>query len=125
MPRRIVSRRLLLDHNLPRPMARMLDQFNVRTTADEGWATLVNGKLLEAAEREGFDVFLSGDQNLRHQQRVTGRTLAIVVLSSNAWPVIQQSPAPIIQAVVNAMPGSYTGVALPRPPLNRRPGLKP
>ena len=102
-------------------MARMLDQFNVRTTADEGWTTLVNGKLLEAAEREGFDVFLSGDQNLRHQQRVTGRTLAIVVLSSNAWPVIQQSPAPIIQAVADAAPGSYTAVGLPRPPLNRRP----
>ena len=102
-------------------MARMLDQFNVRTTADEGWATLVNGKLLEAAEREGFDVFLSGDQNLRHQQPVTGRTLAIVVLSSNAWPVIQQSPALIIQAVADAAPGSYSEIALPRPPLNRRP----
>ena len=102
-------------------MARMLDRFNVRTTADEGWSTLVNGEVLDAAERGRFDVFLSGDQNLRHQQRVTGRTLAIVVLSSNAWPVIQQSPAPIIQAVADAAPGSYTEVVLPRPPLNRRP----
>jgi hypothetical protein len=99
----------------------MLDRFNVRTTAEEGWATLVNGKLLEAAERTGFDVFLSGDQNLRHQQRVTGRTMAIVVLSSNVWPVIQQAGKPIIQAVADAAPGSYTEVSLPCPPLNRRP----
>jgi hypothetical protein len=42
------------------------------------------------------------------------------VLSSNAWPIIQQSPSPIIQTVADAEPGSYTEVNLPRPALNRR-----
>jgi hypothetical protein len=45
-----------------------------------GWDSLANGELIEAAENGGFDVMVSADQNLRYQQNLAGRRLALVVL---------------------------------------------
>ena len=55
-----------------------------------GWPDqLENGKLLEVAEQSGFDVMVTSDQNIRYQQNLAGRKLALVVLGSNIWPVVQ------------------------------------
>lgn len=53
-----------------------------------GWAGLDNGALLDAAEA-AFDAFITTDQNLRYQQRLTGRRLAILVLPTMSWPKIR------------------------------------
>jgi hypothetical protein len=44
-----------------------------------GWAGIKNGKLLALAEQH-FDVFVTVDSNLRHQQPLTGGTLVVVTL---------------------------------------------
>ena len=93
----------------------------VRTTEDEGWSDLSNGDLLLAAERAGFEVMLTADQRIRYQQNLTGRRLALVVLSSPAWPVVKECIPGIRAAVDAATPGSYHEVHLPRPVLRRRP----
>lgn len=68
--------------------------------ADElGWQGLENGELLEAAEQAGFDVLLTCDQNVPHQQNFTRRKLALVILSSNHWPTLRQTAAQIATAV--------------------------
>jgi hypothetical protein len=51
------------------------------------WGTLTNGDLLAEAERAGFDVLLTADKNMRYQQNLRGRRIAIVVLSTLQWPV--------------------------------------
>ncbi len=93
----------------------------VRTTEDEGWSGLENGDLLLAAEQAGFEVVLTADRRIRYQQNLVGRRLALVVLSSPAWPVVQAHIPDIKAAVDGAAPGSYQEVDLPRPLLRRRP----
>ena len=56
---------------------------------------LENGELLKAAEQSGFDVIVTSDQNIRFQQNLAGRKLALVVLGSNIWPVVSQHGAEI------------------------------
>ena len=114
MQRSIVYRRLLFDRNIPDPLARHLTGFEIRRTQDEGWNTLKNGDLLNAAERAGFVVMLSADQSLRHQQNLLGRKLGIVVLSSPSWTLIRNH-IPSIQAALDAIsPGEYAALRFPR-----------
>ena len=96
--------RILLDHGTPAPLRRALAGHLVATAYEEGWATLTNGELLVAAEGS-FDVFVTTDQNLRHQQNLTGRRLAILVLPTTSWPRLQLHAAAIATAVVAMRPG--------------------
>ena len=114
--------RVLFDVNVPRPTSRFLTRHEVEFADQRGWRALTNGDLLAAAEREGFDVLLTADTNLRYQQNLAARRIGIVSLSTNAWPVIRDNPDPVIDAVDAATPGSYQDVHFMRPPKRRRPG---
>jgi hypothetical protein len=85
----------------------------VETTFERGWSTLSNGDLLTAAEQEGFEVFVTTDQNLPNQRNLTGLRIAVVVLSSTSWPRIQNAASAVTQAIDAALPGSFTEVAIP------------
>ena len=71
--------RILLDESLPRPLARLLPEHEVRTVAAMGWTGIRNSALLQLAAGE-FDAFLTADQNLGHQQNLSALPIAIVVL---------------------------------------------
>ncbi len=82
-----------------------------------GWPVqLENGKLLRAAEDDGFDVLVTADQNTQYQQNLIGRKLAIVVLGSNIWPIVRGHGETIARAVEGAEIGSYTFIDMPLPP---------
>ena len=82
------------------------------TTPERGCSDLDNGDLIEAAEDEGYDLLITTDQNIRHQQDLTNRNIAILVLLSTAWPLIQQK-VDDISAAVNVMePGELKEVAI-------------
>ncbi len=72
--------RVLLDECVPRPLRRELSDHDVRTVTEMGWSGRKNGELLWLAASHGFDVFLTVDQNLPHQQALRQAGLAIVVL---------------------------------------------
>jgi predicted nuclease of predicted toxin-antitoxin system len=110
---------ILFDHATPRGVARFLSGHSVITAKDRGWDTLSNGDLLEAAERAGFDVVVTADKNMRHQQNLEGRRIALVVLSTPQWPIVKLHLEKIAAAVNAATAGSYIEVELsvwPRPP---------
>ena len=115
---------VLFDKNIPWGIRPHLVGHTVRTTEDEGWSGLENGDLLFAAEHAGFEIVLTADRRIRYQQNLAGRRLALVVLSSPAWPVVQQHIPDIKAAVDAATPGSYQEVDLPLVPLRRRPAPK-
>ena len=71
--------RILLDECLPRKLKREVQAEVVKTVPEMGWAGTKNGSLLRLAARE-FDVFLTNDQNLEHQQNLKAFDLAVVVL---------------------------------------------
>ena len=74
--------RVLLDQATPVQIRKFLIGHTVRTAAQQHWDTLKNGELLAVAEEAGFEVFLTTDKNMRYQQNLTGRTIAVVVIGS-------------------------------------------
>ena len=104
---------ILFDHGTPRGIARALEGHTVKEARAEGWDTLSNGDLLKAAEHAGFDILLTTDKNLAHQQNLQARKLAIVVLSNSRWSLVRTVLGDIAAAVNAAKPGSYTLVDIP------------
>jgi hypothetical protein len=80
---------------------------------------LENGELLNAAEAEKFDVLVTSDQNIRYQQNLTGRKLALIALWSNIWPVVRLHEAEIAAKIDAATLGSYDFIEMPLPPKGR------
>lgn len=108
--------RILFDQATPLPIRSYLEGHEVRTAAQEGWSTLKNGELLAAAEGSGFDVFLTTDKNIRYQQNLSERKIAIVVLAQQQWPRVRPHVRLVLQAISAATPSSYTEVVLPEEP---------
>ena len=104
---------ILFDHVTPSGIARFLPGHSVTKAKDRGWDRLSNGDLLAEAERAGFDVLLTADKNMRYQQNLTGRGIALVVLSTPQWPVVRLNMERIAAAVNATTPGSYIEVDLP------------
>jgi predicted nuclease of predicted toxin-antitoxin system len=98
--------KILFDHGTPVPLRDHLAGHEVSTAYEMGWATLRNGDLLTAAEKE-FTALLTTDKNLRYQQNLTGRQLAILVLRTTSWPRLQKRIPEIIAAVNALKPGDY------------------
>jgi predicted nuclease of predicted toxin-antitoxin system len=98
--------KIFFDHGTPVPLRRFLPGHEVSTAFEMGWAELQNGDLLAAAEKD-FHAFITTDKNLRYQQNLTGRRLAILILPTTSWPRIQQH-LPEVASAVNALkPGDY------------------
>ncbi len=72
--------RVLFDNSTPRGIARVLRDHEVAEARQHGWDQLKNGELLDAAEQAGYDVLITPDQNIRYQQDLAGRKIALVVL---------------------------------------------
>ena len=102
--------KVLLDQNLDHRLRKPLGSHEVFTASYKGWEALKNGKLLDAANEEGFDVLVTGDQSLSYEQNLTGRRLAIVALSAIEWRIIKDYLKRIVTAVDNAAPGSFQAV---------------
>ena len=81
--------RILFDQGTPAPLRHILAGHTVSTAYEMGWARLENGDLLNAAEAS-FDAFITTDQNLRHQQDLSGRSLAILVLPTTVTQIATQ-----------------------------------
>jgi hypothetical protein len=104
---------IIFDQATPVPIRPYLEGHTVRTAAQQGWDTLRNGDLLTAAEEAGFDVLLTTDKNMRYQQNLAGRKIAIVVLGQQQWPRLRPHVQRVIEAVNAAIPGSYAEVEIP------------
>lgn len=102
--------KVLLDENLDHRLRKHLGSHEVFTASFRGWDGLKNGRLLEAAEAEAFEVLVTGDQTLSYEQNLTGRRQAIVALSSIEWRIIRDYLPEIVQAIDNALPGSFQAV---------------
>jgi predicted nuclease of predicted toxin-antitoxin system len=105
--------RVLLDEQLPRQLAQELAGHEVRTVQQQGWAGLGNGELLRRAVGEGFEVFLTGDQNLEFQQNLVRSPLRVIVLvaPSNALEDLLPFVPSILRSIPVARPGQIHRVA--------------
>ena len=85
--------KILFDQGTRAPLRGALTAHQVSTAHEMGWSELDNGRLLAAAE-ETFDVLVTTDRNLRHQQSMTGRRLAVLVLPTTSWRISAGCTAP-------------------------------
>jgi hypothetical protein len=108
---------VLFDHGTPKGLIRALPGHTIHTAQAKGWDTLSNGALLSAAESAAVDVLLTTDRRMRHQQNLSARRIALVVLTgSTKWSRVRQHTDRIAAAVSAATPGSYTEVEIPFEP---------
>jgi hypothetical protein len=99
--------KILFDQGTPVPLRPLLVGHTVDTAYERGWSTLANGDLLNAAEAASYEVFITTDQQLQHQQHLAGHRLAILVLPTTRWPQIERHAAAVVAAVASVQPGEY------------------
>jgi hypothetical protein len=99
--------KILFDQGVPVPLRQELPGWEITTAYRMGWNNLSNGALLKAAEEAGFTVFVTTDQNLRYQQNLKERRIAILVLPTTRWPEIKPHAGKIREALGQMQPGDF------------------
>ncbi len=104
--------KILFDQGTPAPLRHHLAEYSVDTAFEMGWSNLRNGELLDRAEEDSYELLITTDQQLRHQQNFATRQLAVLVLLTTSWPRIQ-SKVPEIKEVISRMqPSDYREVSI-------------
>ena len=106
--------KVLLDHNIPAKIRRLLTNHEVHTAQQMRWDLLANGDLLRAAEANGYQVCLTADQGIFYQQNNSRRVIALVVLSTNDWEVLRWHLLTIDAALSRSTAGSFELINFPR-----------
>ena len=80
---------ILFDNGTPRGLASFLTGHSVEEARARRWEELKNGELIDSAEAAGFDVMVTTDKNIRYQQNLKDRKIALVVLEHSQWPMVK------------------------------------
>ena len=106
--------KLLFDQGTPAPLRRYLSEHSVDTLAEKGWSEKSNGELLDLAERDGYEVLVTTDQSLPHQQNLARWRVGLVVLLSTDWSQVRRRTEEIAKAIEAVRPGHAVEVPIPR-----------
>ena len=98
--------KILLDHCVPQPLKNLLTSHEVSLAYELGWQELRNGDLLAKAE-QAFQLLITSDKNIAHQQMWSGKKLAILALWTNNWPELRIQSARIVAELDNLIPGTW------------------
>lgn len=106
--------RILFDQGTPVPLRRCLSGHVVTTAYELGWSTVTNGDLIRLAEQEGYELLITTDTNIRYQQNLNERTIAILVLSTTSWwPRIRQVTERVQATIALINTGDYEELLVP------------
>ena len=114
--------RLVIDECLPRKLKFLLagGGHECETVLDVGFGGKENGELLSLVEGR-FDVLVTIDKNIRHQQSIAGRKISILIIraiSSDLDDLRPHLPA-ALAALESIQPGQIVEVGMIRPDDNR------
>jgi|SRR5580658_1894662 hypothetical protein len=98
---------VLLDESIPAGVKRILSGFDVKTVPEMGWAGISNGKLLDLVEQARFDLLVTADANIKFQNQLSGRRIAMAVLISNRWKTIREHADELRKVVASIHEGDY------------------
>ena len=104
---------ILFDQGTPVPLRRFLIGHQVSTAYERDWSSVSNGDLIHLAELEGFELLITTDTNLRYQQNLKERIIAIMVLTTTSWPRISNATVMIATATDSMQPGVYQEIPIP------------
>ena len=105
--------RALFDQGTPVPLRALLNNHVVTTVFELGWSRLQNGELLLQAEQAGYELFVTTDQNLRYQQNIADRSLAVAVLMAASWPRVERHAAQVVAQIDALSVGGYAEILIP------------
>jgi len=102
--------KLLLDENLPGRLKLDFSEFEIFTVRDKGWNGVKNGELLKLMLTDGFNVLITFDKNLQHQQNFEKYPITVLVLSSesNQYKHLQ----PLVNFIKDHLESPKTGVSI-------------
>ena len=102
--------RLLLDENLDWRLRHDLVDHQVESVPLIGWARIENGELLRKAVETRFDVLVTMDSNMVHQQNIERHAIAVVALRAASNRLADTRPLmPALLALLpNIKPGTVT-----------------
>lgn len=95
---------------MPRPLRNYLPGHSVSTVQQQGWAGISNGDLIEKIDGV-FDVFVTSDKNLRYQQNLKSRKIAIIELPFNAFDLVLPLAPKILDVINASQPNEYLQIA--------------
>ena len=100
-------RRVLFDEDVPRQLRRDLPEFEIRTVQEESWTSVKNGELLRRGSQT-FDVLVTADKRLRHQQNVARFDIGVVVIATRdtRLPRLQLAIEELRTAIRDVQPGT-------------------
>ncbi len=104
--------KILLDHNTPHQLRRVLSDHEVHTAAYLGWSELENGDLLEAAASHGYDVMITCDQGISNEQNLNRYDVTLITIMSGDWTVIRENIRLIRPALETAVRGEPNRVQM-------------
>ena len=102
--------RILFDQGTPVPLKQLLTSHIVETVFELGWSNVENGALLALAE-DSFDLLITTDQQLRHQQNLAGRKLGVLFLMTTSWPRIRVHAQRVVEALDQMTLGEYREIS--------------
>ncbi len=102
--------KIILDENLPKALKRYFSANEVTTVQEQGWAGLKNGELIARIDRV-YDAFLTADKNLKYQQNLAERQIAIVELPTNRLKLLEPMIEQILTEVEKIAPGMYVKIS--------------
>ena len=103
---------ILLDENIPHLLKRLLSEFEVTTVQEIGLSGTKNGALISFIDGT-YDVFITADKNLKYQQNLATRRVAIVELYSNRLPEIERMEERIRTVLTTLDKGDFVAIAPP------------
>ena len=105
--------RILLDENLDWRLGRNLPEHQVESVPLLGWAGIQNGELLEKAITAGFEVLVTMDGNMVHQQNIARHAIAVVALRAKSNRLDDTRPLmnPLLALLPKVKPGTVTFVS--------------
>ena len=104
--------KVLLDECVPKRLGRLLAGHDVRTAPQMGWSGVRNGRLLDFARAAGFDVVLTVDRNMEHQQNPAALPLAVIVMAAPSNDIDDLRPLVpnVLAALAALVPNTFVRV---------------
>jgi len=98
--------KIIFDENVPWPLRKLLPDYEITSIQKEGWAGIENGEIIERIDGE-FDVLILADKNLRYQQNLKNRTIALIELPTNRLTILESMAPKIIETLKNIQTADY------------------
>ena len=99
--------KILLDENLPWRLKRDFHEIETFAVRDMDWEGVKNGELLRRMNENGFDILVTFDKNLQHQQNLSKFGISVIILDAPGNKYLDLLP--LIPKVVDTLQIPFEG----------------